>query len=103
MSNDKFYITEMPKKPSSFEESIDQGAKRLIEVNKTYRYPKESGGTDLYRVKSIGDDFLIVEDMQSKKSKRINKTSFQNKLNEGKIYVSASNTLLTALERVVNV
>lgn len=97
--DDKFYQSEIPKKPSTFHESIDKGVKRLIEVNKTYRYPKEGGGTDLYRVKSIGKDTLVVENMKTKKTKTMDRSNFQSKLNSGKIYVSA--TLITALKRIL--
>lgn len=92
------YMREMPKKPSTFEESIDRGVTRVIEVNRTYRCPKEGGGTDLYRVRSIGGDSLVVEDMKTGKTRTVNRAGFQKKLDKGEIYVSAA--LVDALERL---
>lgn len=95
----KVYDSEMPEKPSTFDESIDRGVKRLIEVNKTYRFPREGGGTDLYRVRSVDGDTLLIEDMSTKKTRRTSRSGFQKKLNEGEIYVSAD-LVIEALRRL---
>ena len=72
---------------------------RLIEKNRTYRIPKEDGTTELLHVLSVGEN-VILKDVKTGNSRSIKRSTFQSRLDNGEIYVSAS-LLQRALKRVV--
>ena len=79
-------------------QAIERGVERLIEPYKTYRIQKD-GKTTLLKIKEVGSTTLTVQDMATNKTSKMNKATFQNDLNNGRIYVSSK--LLQALAKVV--
>lgn len=72
--------------------AIERGVERLIEPYKTYRIQKD-GKTTLLKIKEVGSTTLSVEDMATHKTFKINKATFQNDLDNGRIYVSSRKAL----------
>jgi len=68
---------------------IERGVERLIEPNRTYRIQKD-GYTTLLRVTEVGTTTVTLKDMSTGKVSKMNRSTFQNDLNQGKIYVSSS-------------
>ena len=63
---------------------------RIIETKKTYRIP-HAGKTALLRVHTLKEDTLSVEDLKTGRHFSMKRSAFQRGLDEGTIYVSASN------------
>jgi len=76
----------------------EQGTHRLIEDDKTYRIQK-GGRVTLLKVKSKDQHTITFTDLGTGKTVTMDRTLFQNKLNKGEIYVSAS-LLITALKKL---
>ena len=72
-------------------QAIERGVERLIEPYKTYRIQKD-GKTTLLKIKEVGSTTLTVQDMATHKTSKMNKATFQNDLNNGRIYVSSKVT-----------
>jgi hypothetical protein len=78
---------------------VERGTSRLIEPYKTYRVPR-GGKTTLLRIQKVGTDTLTVKDMQTDKISTISRQSFQNDLDNGRIYVSSS--LISTLQKLIS-
>jgi len=78
---------------------------RLIEKNKTYRIPRKDGSTDLIQVLLIIGDSIKVRDLKKDIIKILKKSTFEQDLDEGRIYVSAENRrkrIISVLKKLIS-
>ena len=74
----------------------------MLEIDRTYRIPKEDG-TTLLRILKIAPKQLLMLDLKTKRKFKQNRANFQRRLDNGEIFVAASlqQKLIAAL-RILN-
>jgi len=79
--------------------------KKMLELDRTYRIPREDG-TTLLRILKIEAKQLLLLDLKTKRKFKQNKASFQRRLDAGEIFVAASVTasvkLIAALTKLIS-